>query len=202
MKLIKHEAPEPVDKIGDTLRPLEGWKNKLTSTGGGWFSAPLQEVWESKPLIDLTLLMHHPWKALKVAGIDDAGLQEAVTYECPYTDNRYFWFLPLYIFTDDVPGWVDRIGGDKFLFGSKYVKNVDWQRKVFNDAREADYMDRETVDFPNEFPLSQIDKAMLGHGYTTGTRPGDGHGELLPCTVALEGTKDYVGGSVWVWYNK
>ena len=199
--LVQNRDAKPVCKIGDILKPFSSWEGDDTKTGGGWYSKPPEEVWEDKPFLRLGFLAYNTWVALERLAIDlQCTFRQMVAYKCPFSDNRYYWFVPCAVFTDNVEWWVDRVEGSIQL-GRDYALDVEWQRNVFNGCRQRTHPGGCNPILAKTFPLSDIDKAFLGHGYTDFTYPNDGDGHLHPAVVSLS-NGDYLGGTVWVWYNK
>lgn len=102
-------------------------------------------------------------------------------YECPFVEgNRYYWFVPNVILTDDIKKY------DEYI--THHLKNIaydmEWIKQKYNyNAR------------------GEIHDSLLGHGYTDGTLPIDGHGYIDLLDAELD-NGDMVIGHGWIWYNK
>ena len=191
IRIIKHEKAVPVTDIGDILKPFSNWEKKNTLTGAGWYSKVPEEVWKDKPFIPIPWINRHSWNALKILGIDAERFQKVITYECPWTQNQFWWYLPMYLFTDELEMWLDRC--DPYRVTS-------WTRDIILDVEHMQHH-YSFHDTENSFETGNVDEALLGHGYTEGTMPNDGHGSLYDATLTLS-NGDYIGGKVWVWFNK
>jgi len=194
-EIVKHEYTFAVDEFGDILKPFKDWRS--TSTGAGWFSKPPEEVWKDKTFLDLWYVLADPWRALDRLGIGGVvHFKSSVAYTCPYSTNVYYTFVPQYVFTDDVEALIKDNPAATF---SGFVRDQAYQRQLFNDRRCNPH--NEAAGPEHRFPFGALTESFLGHGYTDGTLPHDGHGKLMPATVALS-NGDYIGGTVWVWFNK
>lgn len=115
-------------------------------------------------------------------GIATDALEAQVVYGCPWTENKYYWMFPLGVVTDDEK----RYGLD--------ISKEPWMcRLISASERSMDHVD------PSEW--CKVTDAMLGHGYTTGTLPSDGHGHKVLATVPLD-NGDEILVVCWVWFNK
>jgi len=119
-------------------------------------------------------------------GVDANAVQEEALYQCPWSGNHYHWMFPLGILTDDEK----RYGLDS--------GNIRSGRPWLCPMVSAD-MDENGYTDPTE--LDKITKAMLGHGYTGGTLPSDGVGEIVLATVPLD-NGDEILVACWVWFNR
>lgn len=127
----------------------------------------------------------NPWVSLKSMGVNSDPLVEAFKYECPYTGNTFYHFIPVAI----------------------VIKNdVDAYRKSPYDLKDFDYMfDLDWINndlLRGQHPeLNTISESMLGHGFTTCTLPTDGDGGWIEVLIELD-NGDYLFGVCWEWYNK
>lgn len=171
-----------------TFAPIDFDGDVLIEDAVKWFAKPPQEVWEDKPILPLMLVAHNAWNAVGRLGISGDEFHHKITYDCPFIKGNYhYMFLPMYLFSKNVEWWVDRYAGTrKNDMKHEYMKDSSWQRKVIDD---------------NLFKPNKIETSLLGSGYTIGTLPCDGSGKLEPVIMMLE-NDDYLGGLVWVWYNK
>ena len=121
------------------------------------------QVW-----LPLSVYGLHPvtWGNLSRFGIEKEPFISDVTYTCPFTKNKFFWFYPSFIVTD-VPMryWVGKFE-DKEYRERSFVFNDEW----IKDTRE--------IRRDGPVNLSPIGKSLMGHGYTEGTYPHDGHGKM------------------------
>jgi len=183
IKVVEHKTTVPVDDIGDTFLPKDG---------SNWFSKPPEDVWTTKPFIPLGALGLNTWDSLRRVGVYEKEFRLSVQYDCPFVDgNKFYLFVPNLLFTDDVPFWIGRISGEVHLLGGKeYIADHEWHRHVYED------------DFENKtMPMGYICENMMGHGFSSKYLVGNGYAGKKSAVVALE-NGDYLGGQVWVWYNK
>lgn len=104
----------------------------------------------------------------------------ALQYTCPFNGhNHYCWMYPIAVVTDDEK----RYGCEK---GSK----KGWLVRLIKKGH---------IELNGEFDC--IVRAMLGHGYTEGTLPCDGHGKIEYGTVPMD-NNDKILVACWVWFNQ
>jgi len=129
----------------------------------------------------ISLIRPDPWHEAERLNVDLSKIRDKVIYECPYIiGNRYFWMIPTAII----------------------VKNdVDQYRKPNFDSAMFEYKFDASFVLNGIRVLSHIERASLGHGYTTCTLPCDGDNELKRFLVNLD-NGDQVIFVGWVWYNK
>jgi hypothetical protein len=120
----------------------------------------------------------NPWLSLiNRFGIDATVLEEAVKYSCPYTDNHYYWFVPVrLVLRKNTITYYKKDSKDDYAY------DIDWWKSV-------------------NFRMNTIINAHLGHGYTDGTLPYDGSGNTEIVLVPLD-NGDALLGYCWFWYNK
>lgn len=184
-------GPKPekkyVPEIGDVLFELADWMNEHSVTLASAAADAIQmRKFQTIPLYSID---PHPYRAIYMAGIDDAVMREKSAYKCPYTKYEHYAFVPTAIFTDDTlkykPLIERRIELEQrgIWFGVDYALDADWN---------ADHSDLE---------LTSVQKSILGPGYTGLTGIRDGHGRVKQGLLPLDnGDKLYV--HFWEWYNK
>jgi hypothetical protein len=154
-------------------------------SGGKYIVRKVKNIEDLGSLLSATALSNNPWKSLKMLNVETEHIRKAFQYLCPYTDNKYYHFIPAAI----------------------VIKNgVDAYRKPNYEDKSFDYLfDLDWVTncvFQHKHPhLNSIGKSMLGHGYTDGTLPNDGHGNHIEVLIELD-NDDYLFGYCWEWYNK
>ena len=88
--------------------------------------------------------------------------------------------MPSVILTDDIKKYEEYIP----LHMRSMCYDMKWMKSQY------------TID-----AIGDIQQSLLGHGYTDGTYPSDGDGELILLDAQLD-NGDMVVGWGWVWYNK
>ena len=109
------------------------------------------------------------WESLEGRfGIEVASIRDELIYGCPWSDNRYYWCLPewLVLRENDV----------------NYYKELDTPLKTFGYYWDTEWWLRV---FRGEV-LNRVISTFLGHGYTSGTLPSDGSGEIKPVLIGLD----------------
>lgn len=129
----------------------------------------------------ILMLFRNSWNALEKLGIDIL-YKDQMAYECPYRYIQFYWFYPTFLICQD---------------HNIYKSKVDCRR--FDILTDADYWIN-FVKICDEKP-NKIHMSFLGHGYTSGTLPSDGHGTPELVYVNLS-NGDKIAGFVWIWYNK
>ncbi len=115
-------------------------------------------------------------------GIATGDLEAQVVYRCPWTENKYYWMFPLGVVTDDEK----RYGLD--------ISREPWMCRLISPSPCS-------IDHVNPSKWSEVTDAMLGHGYTVQTLPGDGHGNKVLATIPLD-NGDEILVACWVWFNR
>lgn len=129
-------------------------------------------------------MTNDPWITLVRYNVDADDLKTMLEYECPFSDNKYYWFIPnLILVKKSVEIYRQGRLKDKqydYYFDTAFIKHIHGH---------------------NIFELDSVRRAFLGHGYTDGTLPSDGEGKLVKAAVALE-NGDFLLGWTWLWFNK
>jgi hypothetical protein len=132
----------------------------------------------------LSCFSNDPWEALKVLNISRVDLQFSFKYKCPWSENWYYHFIPVALV---LKNGVEQYRTDNLKNSSfDYAFDSSWAKQFTNGVLpEAD----------------SIQMAFLGHGYTYGTLPCDGNGDLINVLIELD-NGDMLFGHCWEWYNK
>ena len=183
VRVVKHKAPVPVDDIGDILFPRDA---------GMWFSKFKRDQLTGRALIFMAQVYPNSWTSFGMLG-GDSNFRLNVMYQCPWSDNLYYWFVPVVLITKNVDSLADWLEDSKVPnYKRDMIMDTGWtERMVVN----------EFFDENDSLDPTGVQRIDLGHGYTTGTLPNDGSGSLHDGTVALN-NGDMLAGKVWVWYNK
>ena len=172
VKPLHKETKEKFDDIGDLLF-------------GETLIVKVPEI--NKERDKFLMLMSYfrpiPWQTLRCFGVDVEELTALLEYSCPFTENKYYWFVPTCI-----------------LVRSK-VGTRAYRQGMFKESVYDYLFDLESYSDDNTFSLSQVQVALLGHGYTDGTLPHDGSCYKKQAAIALD-NGDYLLGWSWVWFNK
>lgn len=127
---------------------------------------------------------NNPWNAIERLGIHSKPLKQAFRYECPFTKNTYYHFIPVALVLNN---------------------GVEQYKKEFKDNPDVDYLfDTKWAKSLSMGVLPEantIQMSMLGHGYTEGTLPSDGGGDFINVLIELD-NGDFLFGHCWEWYNK
>lgn len=169
IKIIPKDKPYTPD-IGDIL-----YGNKYVSS-----------ACDPKSVTDfLVLTGYHLWKSLSYFNIDYEQCMKDFEYQCPFSGNLYYWFVPVAL--------IIRNGSDKYRpatptpnYEDDYRLDVEWHSSILKHDLEK----------PNNMVRS-----FLGHGYTNGTLPSDGSNCLHSVLLNLD-NGDSIFGFCWIWYNK
>lgn len=181
LKRKKIEDNEKVCPIGDILY------------GEEYFIKPYDVHYGQVKFLPVTAIRYNPWKCLKGLGIDYEEFQKELAYEDFVSDNIYYWAVPVFLFSDKVDEIVDNT---KDIYWKDLYKDHDWQaRSYFREFEDDDNP------WKHEFVMPSISESLMGHGYTFGTIPSDGHGGKKNAIVELS-DGSFLGCKVWVWYNK
>lgn len=160
-----------------------------------YVSEYLESMLKGKGVFRLGYAGENTWNVLEKMGYENAKAVCAETsYECPYTDNKYYSIQPLCIITDD-----EQIQADKFISADGKYKPY-W----YDMACDRDWVMREVKHAPDKilkYFLGGIAKVSMGHGYTDFTLPSDGNGSILPAIMHGD-NGSIILCATWVWHNK
>jgi hypothetical protein len=132
-------------------------------------------------VLPLGVIAPSPWDALKVLEIDFEFIESG--YTCLYTGYTFFGVIPVALCSEDL---------------SKYNEIT----KRFNDQKYwLDYEFHRLIDGEKRFALTDIQKLLLGSGYTYGFSWYDGTPALQETKINLS-NGDYLWAWFWEWYNK
>ena len=182
-------------KVTKAIKPSKPATPEIGDILGGWeylsrveiFTIELFKTDGSLPN-RLVVSQNHGFNLADI-GVDVTVLEAETRYKCPWTENYYHWFYPLGVITDDETKYSLKHDADVNLHEFR-----PWAcRKIENGKTDLDHVD------PSEW--GKITDAMLGHGFTRGTLPSDGHGEKVLATVPLD-NGDELLVVCWVWFNK
>jgi hypothetical protein len=158
--------------------------------GEKYFIKPQKTHYGDRKFLSINSISYNVWDSLEVLGIDFEDFKKEVSYICPYTKNTYFWAIPIYLFSDRVDEIVDD------------TQHIPWKQMYKDHEWAVDfYFKKYGRKEKSEFVATSIHEAFLGPGYTSGTRPCDGGGNLKDAVIDLD-NGDQLGCKVWVWYNK
>lgn len=143
-------------------------------------------------MVALTHFALNPFNALENMGVDTGTLlkfMRDVTYHSdPFAPHRAaFGVVPEVLLTQDV-----EVYDLKTVTYKEMLKDTDWNRKFSYE----DYAKGDDVSRPQQWA-----RALMGSGYTEGTLPSDGHGQIEYGYVGLS-NGDALRCYVWEWYNK
>ena len=108
-------------------------------------------------------------------------------YQCPYSDNLYYWALPHSIITEDPSVYMK---SDSFLFDM--ATDNSWN--VTGNCATI-------FDESGNLQLNRVDKSILGSSYTLGTLSSDGSASRVSYMTPLS-NGDILLSSGWMWHNK
>jgi hypothetical protein len=174
IKIVKHSDPEPVHSIGDICVPKE-YKE--------YFRKATSNYYWGKRVYPLYLCNQNTWKALTHLGIDIFPIYHSMIYRGAYSENYYYYVIPIYIFTDNPKTYAAKVE-------SPY-KEV-WDQKIYLDEMRPCYEEG--------FFINSIQKTLLGHCYSHTQLPHDGSCELHDSVMELSNGEE-VGVKIWVWFQ-
>lgn len=142
-----------------------------------------------KPVPKLTTLVSgavaiapvcHWWSAAKkMLAVPDFGPLEVVGYRCPWSDRDFSFCVPSFVVFYDLA--VAELATQEPMH-----RDVEWM------LGDMDYHSEEDAQ------TNDVDRALLGHGYTATLMPGDG----IPCfaknSIAVEGGLMVCTHHVWL----
>lgn len=184
IEIIKHDNPIPVSDKGAILFPFENWDSALT--GDRYYSLFDQRLL-TKNFIPLYFINQNPWDALTALKIFCFPFKEMVEYTCPYTRYVHFWALPLYLYTENIDLWINKIR--PFYRKADLLMDKEGMGEHYKAYSEKG------------LKFNKIQRTMLGSGYTDKTLKGSGEGFLYDMSLLLS-NGDYLAGKVWVWVDK
>ena len=141
--------------------------------------------------LSLSFWSYRPSKALVDMGFSTPTVRKIVRggliNEDPFSGWKALHFVPSLVLTHSIE-----------------IYDLEKAQPWRNMVEDADYMRR--LVYPHFFDdghlePSNIERGMMGSGYTVGTLPIDGHPEIAPAYMDLS-NGDTLVGFQWVWYNK
>ncbi len=177
LTLIRAKSPAK-PKIGDILYGQE-WLDRFVES----------RDLIGRKLFNLSWLHPDGWLALEHLGIPVVEIDSEVQYSCPWVGtNVYSWWYPIAIILD---------GAD-----DAYSERVSRTLSFIQEIREKSRNFMKHFGF-RDFELSKlgVTAAMMGHGYTVGTLPSDGHGSRKWAIVKMS-NGDELLVCCWEWFNK
>jgi hypothetical protein len=186
IKIIKTENAKRVSEKPNSciFFPFKNWLVAKDCTGGGWFSSPDEDIL-SKHFYPLVAINQNPWESLLSLGVQYLPFKDAVEYECPYTQYKNYWAVPVLIFTEKLDFWLNRYK----------IKRP----QLYSDIERVKQM--YPLNTKHGFPFTKIHRALLGTGYSSYNIIEDGYGHIHDAVVSLD-NGDYLGVKVWVWFSK
>jgi hypothetical protein len=185
--LITLVAPHPSDgyapKNGDIIH--ESGKYYLPVTKEEWelVTSLKKREYRQVPFILLTAIDENPWRALAELDIDYSRFKKLAEYKCPYTGYTHFGALPIAILAEDREKY--QVGRFASKYNS-YAWDMDFLKEVYKDRC---------------FACEGIYQTLMGSGYTSYTRIGDGHGSRIHVKLKMS-NGDHLLCYAWEWYNK
>lgn len=169
---IKREKDQPMEWNGEFIGDILYGKEYI------YGQMQKEDTGKIAPLI--TAFSYDPWKTLEIYGIKEIqNLKDLFKYECPWTKNTFYWFVPFGII---VYGSTDVYKNQKY--NHDFCFDLKWHERMYKFEEPTN-----------------LEIAMLGHGYTFGTLPYDGSGSYNMVKIKLS-NGDFIAGRVWIWYNK
>lgn len=142
-------------------------------------------VYEETPLIDKIIpfaIVHpNPWIAAQALDINTTPIQ--VNYKCPYTGYNHYAIVPSALIINDNVQVYKKVKH----WAPDYILDLEWHQKM--------------IPALNLHGLSEIQRILLGSGYTEGTHFTDGSGSIITRQVMLD-NGDALLCHLWEWYNK
>jgi hypothetical protein len=136
-----------------------------------------------KKRLTASAIWEHPWESLRNLGVDAEQLN--LRYECGVTGLEFWVVVPVAIWTDDVRRYRHKPYTDSSF---DYAFDLDWHEKMMPSYQDLNHI-------PN------INKIMLGTGYTGFCRPSDGSHQIIGLFAPLD-NGDFLQVHTWEWYNK
>ena len=197
MKIIKNgDWKERKDIIGDIdVYDIDGWISHLRVRH-------LIDDGEKRNILSLSYFEDHPWNALH--SIAEGGPDHFV--QCPVTRFQYFPVVPFAVLAKDaekykeqIPSYNHRMAFDRewnFETETSYKKYSNLPKNPEKILSICNWGGNGAIRSPNK-----IEAALLGTGYTEGTRPCDG-GSSVEVGVLHTDSNDLILCFHWVWINK
>jgi hypothetical protein len=175
--LARLQRPDEVysPQVGDVL-----------CDAGEWLVQYLPEVVrKTEKIVHLSLIHPNSWKALRCLRISAAELA-AGRYVCPYTLRTYNGLVPYSVVTVDP---------------EKYRKAIELVCGRDPVVLDFEYLATLSDNFYAGGHVTDVQRLLLGSGYTEGTRMSDGDCRLKKGAVLLT-NGDHLQVHFWEWYNK
>lgn len=161
--------------------------------GEEWIKNTLEKV-EKKDLPEKFVPVRNsffqdPWTLLEISGINTETLKADFKYYCHISENTYYWFVPLLLFTckDN---------------SEKYKENCSKVNEQISDfSFDFNFWKPFVIDHVDELAKDKVTCALLGHSYSSYNLPSDGMSKQTYGTVELD-NGDEILGALWLWYNK
>lgn len=130
-------------------------------------------------IIPLCVVHPNPWIALQQFGIDASAIK--TKHKCPYTDYEYFSIIPTALLLNTDYDYKVRHWAPDYVMDWEFHKNM-WKKEEL-------------------LRLHDVERLLLGSGYTTCTLSTDGDRSLIQRRVMLD-NGDALWCFFWEWYNK
>lgn len=129
-------------------------------------------------VLPLAAIRPNPWMVLEYLGIDASLIRG--TYECPYTGYDFYGVVPICLASEQLDKYCTE--EMKQRGQADYWFDHAWHVHMMKDRR---------------FDLTEVQRLLLGSGYTDMTGHHDGSGSKKQTKVNLEN-----GDYLWVWFNE
>jgi len=183
-KIIKSKKPFKPD-IGEILY------------GEDYFEEFTKDDLKEKDILPLCYMNAiNPWKVLQIFSVDPYPFQSQVSYHCPLLNQEYYWAVPSYILTNDLA---------QYLKGTRHAQlfqnDWDYLREIGREHYKKDSSGNADLHRDHLMFLSRATDLLLGSGFTEGTLPSDGSGEIKEAKINLN-NGDFIVANLWFWFNK
>jgi hypothetical protein len=140
--------------------------------------------------IALSAMSEETWTVLARIGVCNAGpVLEDFRYDCPWTDNTYWHFVPWVLLAKDPSVFKQPSGSwGELAFDCDWIRSM-WM-KGFKDLKD-----------PQVLEPDRVARSMLGHGYTNWTLPSDGSVRYIVACLGLN-DDSLIAGWLNLWFNK
>lgn len=186
IQILKRESSDKIpDENGDYLF-------------GEKYIIPLeQKDLEDNDILLLNQICFVSWNAMiKMDCFDLPNISQfksEIMYDCPFdTGYKFFGIFPLAILSGDVAKYRNKSFKGRF---DDMAWDTDWTKSFI--CKKYDRNGKIGIGIP----VSDIARAYMGHGYTSGTLPDDGGNSLTQVKVKLS-NGDWMVCLTWIWYNK